>query len=233
MTTALGIGDGPHQTPMPEGARRRARLAGILLIASPVLWFLGVGPLRSQTGGFYDHYEDDPMRALNEIAGNGGAWIAQSLLFFAGTLAAVAGLVILASLLRGTAGEALARAGAVGAVAVAALNACVFVVRLMAPTDGVGSEDEIPSLLIPAHTGWLNFVTVVLTVLTLLVFAAAVFRVGARVVGALVGGLAALVLVALVGQGSLPPVIVYPIALVLGVGVLAAAPFRAPAEDRR
>lgn len=231
MSTSLEPGRGAGDTSTSDG-RRRARLAGVLLIASPVLWFLGVGPVRSQVGGFYDYYEDDPVRALNEIAGSGAAWLAQTLLFFAGTLAAVAGLVILASLLRGTAAEALGRAGAVGAFGVAVLNACVFVLRLMAPTGGVRTEDEIPSLLIPAHTGWLNFVTVVLTVITLLVFAVAVLRVGARVVGILVGGLAVLVLIALVGQGSLPPVIVYPIAAVLGVGLLVAAPFRTRSEAR-
>jgi hypothetical protein len=221
--TARATEAGPTRgTAAGKDERRGARIAGAALVASPVLWFGGVLPFRSSAiFGFYEHYETDPIRALNALTGQQAAWITQTVLFFAGTAVAVVGLALLARLLWRTRAAALARAGVLGVVAMAALYGWGFVLRLTAPTDGVRTEDEIPALLIPAHTGWLNTVTVGLTALTLIVYGAALFRTRrARLAGALVVALSALVLVALLGRGSLPPALVFPIAAILGVRLL-------------
>ncbi len=65
-------------------------------------------------------------------------------------------------------------------------------------------------------------------------YGAALFRSGrARLAGALVAALSVLVLVALLGRGSLPPILVFPIAAVLGVGLLFWAPRAAVQGDSR
>lgn len=226
--------------PTPESAdwkdeRRRARAAGAALVASPILWFGGVLPFRSSPiFGFYEHYETDLVRALDALAGQQGAWLAQTALFFTGTAAAVLGLALLARLLWRTRAAALARAGLLGLVAMAVLFAWSFFLRFTAPTVGVQSEEEVPALLISAHTGWLNMVTVGLTALTLAMYGAALFRSGrARFAGALVVALSALVLVAVLDRGSLPPVLVFPITAVLGGRLLFWAPGAAAKGDGR
>ncbi len=216
--------DAARETTAGEDDRRPARIAALALIASPILWFVGALVSRAfapQFDGFYEHYEDDPVRALNALAGQHVPWTVQSLLFFAGTLAAVVGLVVLARLLRDTRAAALARAGVIGSVAVAGLSAFVILLRLTAPLDGVRDAAEVPTLLIAAHTGWLNIVFGGLTGLTVAVYGAALFWSGrAKLTGAVVAGLSALVVVAVLGRGSLPPVLVYPIAAVIGVRLL-------------
>jgi hypothetical protein len=225
--TAGATGAGPAREAADwKDERRSARIAGAALVASPVLWFGGVLPFRSSAiFGFYEYYETDPVRALDALAGQQVAWLTQTALFFAGTAVALVGLVLLGRLLWRTRAAALARAGLLGVVATAALFAWSMVLRFMAPTDGVRTEEQVPALLIPAHTGWLNIVTVGLAALTLAVYGAALLRSGrARLAGALVVALSALVVVALLGRGSLPPVLVFPIAAVLGVRLLFWAP---------
>ncbi|MDP9374006.1 MAG: hypothetical protein M3Q65_16425 [Chloroflexota bacterium] len=203
-------------------ARWRARIAGLALIASPILWFVGALISRKfapQLNGFYG--DGDPVSKLNALVGQQVPWALQSVLFFAGTLAALAGLVILAGLLRRTRAGGLARTGGIGIVAVAVVSAFVFLLRLTAPLGGVRDTAEVPALLIAAHSGWLNMVTSGLTALTVAVYGAALFWSGrARLTGALVVALSGLVLIALLGRGSLPPVLIYPVAAIIGVRLL-------------
>lgn len=204
-----------------EHGRRRRRSAGLLLVAAPVLWLLGAVAFRSRVKGFYEQYDADPVRAVDSLAGQQAAWVGQSLLFFAGTALAVVGLVLLAQLLKGGRGSMLAAAGVVVAAAVLVLNLVGLVLRLAAPTDGVRTQAEVPALLIPLHTGWLNLLTVALTLVMIGLFAAAMVRRGdARWTGTVVVVLSALVLVGLLRRGSLPPVAAYPLAGVLGLRLL-------------
>lgn len=219
-----------------QDERSRARIAGLALIASPILWFVGAlvsQVFAPQLGGFYGR--GDPVSKLNALAGQQVPWTVQSLLFFAGTLAAVVGLGLLGSLLRHTRAAALTRAGLIGIVAVVALNAFIILLRLTAPLGGVRDAAEVPPLLIEAHSGWLNIVGAGLTGLTIAVYGAAMLWSGrARLTGALVVALSVLVLVALVARGSLPPVIIYPVASVLGVRLLfwGAAPAASDGQAR-
>lgn len=202
--------------------RRRAKIAGLLLIASPVLWIVGAlvsQVLVPQLSGFYGRGE--PVSKINALAGQQVPWAVQSLLFFAGALAAVVGLALLAGLLRHTRAAALARAGMVGLVAVVGTHVFILFLRLAAPMGGVRDAAEVPALLIEAHSGWLNVVLGSLTALTVAAYAAALVWSGrARLTGALGAALSLLVLFALVARGSLPPVLIYPIAAVLGVRLL-------------
>lgn len=204
-----------------EHGRRRRRSAGLLLVAAPVMWLLGAAAFMSRVKGFYEQYDSDPVRAVNSLAGQQAAWVAQSLLFFTGTALAVVGLVLLAQLLKRGRGSTLAAAGVVVAAAVLVLNLVALVLRLAAPTDGVRTQADVPALLIPLHTGWLNLLTVALTLVMIALFAAALARRGdARWIGAVVVVLSALVLVGLLRRGSLPPVAVYPLAGLLGLRLL-------------
>lgn len=209
------------ETTSETGERRRARIAGLALIASPILWFVGAAAFRSQVGGFYDNYDADPLMAMRVVDGQQAAWIVQTLIFFAGTAAALVGLAILARQLWHTRAGGLARAGVLGSVAVAGLFIWMTVMRLTAPMDGVRTAADVPTLMIAAHHGWLGVLTSALTMVTVGIFGAALFWTGrARVTGAVVAVLCGLVLVVLLTSGTLPPVVIYPIAAILGVRLL-------------
>lgn len=202
--------------------RRRARIAGLALIASPILWFVGAtvsNGIAPQLRGFYG--KGDPVTKVNALVGQQVPWTVQSLLFFAGTLAAVVGLGLLARLLWHTRAASMAQAGLVGLVAVLGLNAFALLLRLTAPMSGVSTSAEVPAFLIVVHSGWLNVVTGGLTALTVAAYGAALVLSGrGKLTGAVVAVLSGLVLIALLTRGSLPPVLVYPIAAILGVRLL-------------
>jgi hypothetical protein len=195
------------------------KIAGLLLISSPVLWFVGAVAFMPQVGDFYS--PGDSITKLGALTGQQAAWTIQSILFFAGTLAAVIGLGLLVGLLKHTRSAVLARAGMGGIITVAAVYAFILLLRLTAPTDGIRDTIEVPSLLMSAHFGWLGIVATGLTLLTVALYGLALFWSGvAKVTGVLVAALSGLVLVALLAGGPLPPVIVYPIAAILGVRLL-------------
>lgn len=208
--------------------RKRARLAALALIASPVLWLVGALAFFTTLGAFYS--PGDPMTKVNGIAGQRVAWTVQSLIFFAGALSASVGLILLARLLRSDA-PALARAGAIAATASATANAVFLVVRLAAPLDGVRDASEIPALLMDIHgfgtnAPWLAAMTTPVLVAAVGLLAIASYTSGkARLTGALVALLCGAVFAAMLSAavrsgGQLPPVTVYPIAAVLGVRLL-------------
>jgi hypothetical protein len=198
---------------------RRSKIAGLLLIASPVLWLVGAVVFMPQIGEFYN--EGDSLTKLAALTGQQVAWTLQSLLFFAGTLAAMIGLVVLSGILGRTHAASLARSGMVGIVAVAAVYTFILVLRLTAPTDGVLEAVEGSSLLLAAHFSWLGIIGMGLTLITVTVYGVALFLTGrAKMTGGLVAVLSTLAFVAILIGGPLPPVIVYPIAAVLGVRLL-------------
>jgi hypothetical protein len=206
----------------PAAERKRARVAAIALIASPILWFAGALAFFNTLGAFYS--ADDPVAKLNGIAGQRAAWTVQSLLFFAGALAASLGLILVARLLRSDA-PAFARIGTVAAVAAAIVNAGYTLVRLVAPLEGVRSASEVPPILLDMHgygtTPWLGVVGIGLTAGTVGLLAIALVTSGkARLTGALVALLSGALLVAILSGQTPPPVAVYPIAAVLGVRLL-------------
>lgn len=203
--------------------RTRARLAAVALIASPILWFVGALAFFTTLGAFYS--AADPVSKVNGIAGQRVAWTVQSLIFFAGALSASVGLILLARLLRSDA-PALARAGAIAAAASATANAVFLVVRLAAPLDGVRDTGAIPPLLMDVHgfgtnAPWLSPVVILVTVAAVLLLAVGLYTSGkARLTGVLVALLCGAVVAAILSGGPLPPVVVYPIAAVLGVRLL-------------
>ena len=212
------------ETAAANDERRRARIAGLALIASPILWWVGAVPFLPRLGGFYgtENY-GDPVARLNSIAGEQAAWIVQSLLFFAGTVGAVVGLALLTSLLRQTRAATLARAGVVGLVAVMGLSAFSMLVRLTAPMHGVSDLAEVPVFLMAVHSpGWIGLVGTCLTIATVATYAVALFWSGrAKVTGALVAALSGLLLAAvLTAERPPPPVVVYPIAALVGARLL-------------
>lgn len=201
--------------------RRDARVAGLALVASPVVWFVGallslvVAP---SLGVFYT--STDPVTQVNAIAGQRVIWTVQSLMFFAGTLGAVFGLAFVVRRLGRTRAATLARRAVFGLVAVVVLNGVAMVLRLAAHA-GVQDATEVPTLLIAAHFGWLSLVTSVVTAVTVAAVGLALLWSGlAKLTGALVAALSVLVLVALLGGGPLPPVVIYPIAALLGARLL-------------
>lgn len=202
--------------------RKRARVAGVALIVSPILWFVGALAFFSTLGTFYS--ADDPVAKLNGIAGQRGAWTVQSLVFFAGALSASFGLILAARLLRSDA-PALARVATIAAVAAAMLNVGYLFVRLFAPLDGVRDASEIPPILLDMHgygaTPWLGVVGIGLTGGAVGLLAIALVTSGkARLTGALLALLSGALLAALLSGQTPPPVVVYPIAAVLGVRLL-------------
>lgn len=211
------------QTAAGMDERRRARIAGLALVASPILWLVGAAVsnvVAPQLGGFYGR--GDPVTKVNALVGQQVPWTVQSLLFFGGTLAAVVGLALLAQLLWHTRAAALARAGLIGLVAVLGLNAFALLLRLTAPMQGVRDMAEVPPLLMAVHSpGWLGVFTTVLTVATVALLAAALFWSGrAKLTGGGVAALSGLLLVVILAGGPPPPVLVYPIAALLGVRLL-------------
>ena len=195
------------------------KIAGLLLIISPVLWIVGAVAFMPQVGDFYS--PGDSLTKLGALTGQQAAWTGQSLVFFAGTLAAVIGLGLLVGILKPTRAAVLVRVGAGGSITVAAVYAFILLLRLTAPTDGIGDAIEVPSLLMSAHFGWLGIVATGLMLLTVAFYGSALYWSGvAKVTGVLVAALSGLVLVVLLAGGPLPPVIVYPIAAILGVRLL-------------
>lgn len=203
--------------------RTRARLAALALIFSPILWFVGALAFFTTLGTFYS--APDPVTKLNGIAGQRVAWTIQSLIFFAGAFSASIGLILLARLLR-PAAPALARIGAIAATASATANAVFLVVRLAAPLDGVRDASAVPPLLMDVHgfgtnAPWLSAVVTLVTVAAVLLLAVGLYTSNkARLTGALVALLCGAVVAAILTGGPLPPVVVYPIAAVLGVRLL-------------
>jgi hypothetical protein len=203
--------------------RRRARVAAIALIASPILWLVGALAFFTTLGAFYS--AADPVAKLNGIAGQRVAWTVQSLIFFAGALSASVGLILLARLLRRDA-PALARIGAVAAAASAIANGAFLVIRLAAPLDGVRDASEIPPLLMDMHrfgtnAPWLGALVLLFKVAAVGVLAVALYAGGkAKLTGALVALLSVALLAAIFSGAPLPPVVVYPIAAILGVRLL-------------
>lgn len=200
-----------------------ARIAAFALIASPAFWFVGAVAFFTTLGAFYT--ADDPVAKLNGIAGQRVAWTVQSILFSLGGLSAAAGLIVAAGLLRSDA-PALARAGMVAASGSAIATVAILAIRLAAPLDGVRDASEVPPLLLAVHSfsaapSVLGNGYVLLTVAAVALVAMAMYTSGrAKVTGALVALACALVAVALLTRGGLPPVVVYPIAAVLGVRLL-------------
>lgn len=213
----------PDASAGPTAERKRARVAGVALIVSPILWFVGALAFFTTLGTFYS--APDPVDKLNGIAGQRVAWTVQSLIFFAGALSASVGLILLARLLRSDA-PALARIGMIAAAAAALVNAVFMIVRLAAPLDGVRDASEIPPLLLDIHrfgtnAPWLGAMVILVTVAAVGLLAIALYTSGrARLTGALVTLLCGAVLAAILSGGPLPPVVVYPICAVLGVRLL-------------
>ncbi|HEY8825224.1 MAG TPA: hypothetical protein VIP07_10090 [Candidatus Limnocylindria bacterium] len=207
----------------PTAERKRARVAAVALIASPILWFVGAVAFYSTLGAFYN--ADDPVAKLNGIAGQRLAWTLQSLLFFAGAIAASVGLVILARLLRSDA-PALARIGTIAASLSAIAAAAVLGIRFAAPLDGVRDASEVPPLLIAVHSfgaspSWLGTANILVAVAAVGLLAIALYTSGrARLTGALVTLGCVAVALTILARGGIPPVIVYPIAAILGVRLL-------------
>lgn len=194
------------------------KAAGILMIASPFLWFAGAVAFIGQVGRFYD--PGDPITRLAGLEGQRGAWAAQSLLFFAGTQVLVIGLLLLAARLRRTRARSLAAAGAIASAAVALSSAFTLVVRLAAP-EGVRSAADVPEILMSLHFGPLGVAITGLTLVTVAVFGVALVQSRlAKVSGAVLAAMCVLVLFATLTGGPLPPVVVYPIAALMGARVL-------------
>lgn len=134
-----------------------------------------------------------PFTKLGALTGHQTAWILQSLVLLAGTLAAGIGLAPLSGILQSTRAAGLARAGLVGSIAVAAVNAFIMLFRMTAPMDGISGAADLPSLMLVAHFGWLATVNVGLTLLTVPLYGAALFWTErAKVTGALVAALSLL-----------------------------------------
>jgi hypothetical protein len=207
----------------PAAERKRARVAAIALIASPIFWRVGALAFFTTLGAFYS--ESDPVAKLNGIAGQRGAWTVQSLLFFAGALSASVGLVILARLLRSDA-PTLARIGAVAASLSAIASAAVVVIRLAAPLDRVRDASEVPPLLMAVHSfsaspSWFGTASILVTVAAVGLLAIALYTSGrAKLTGALTTLGCVALAVMILARGGIPPVVVYPIAAVLGVRLL-------------
>jgi hypothetical protein len=203
--------------------RKRASVAAIALIASPILWLVGALVFFTTLGAFYS--AADLVAKLNGIAGQKVAWTIQSVIFFAGALSAAVGLMLLARLLRRDA-PALASIGAVAAAASVTANGAFLIIRLAAPLDGVRDASEIPPLLMDIHrfgtnAPWLGALVLLFTVAAVGVLAVALYASGkARLTGALVALLSLALLAAIFSSVPLPPVVVYPIAAILGVRLL-------------
>lgn len=203
--------------------RRRARVAAIALIASPILWLVGALAFFTTLGAFYS--AADPVAKLNGIAGQRVAWTVQSLIFFTGALTASVGLILLARLLRSDA-PMLARTGMIAAAASAIANGAFLIIRLAAPLDGVRDASEIPPLLMDIHrfgtnAPWLGALVLLFKVAAVGVLAVALYTTGkAKLTGALVALLSGALLAAIFSGAPLPPVVVYPIAALLGVRLL-------------
>lgn len=210
------------ETAAGKDERPRARIAGLALIASPIVWWLTAVVLFPTLGGFYAR-GDDPLTKLNALASQQAAWTVQSLVFFGGTLAAVVGLGLLASLLWHTRAAALARAGAIGSLAIAGVSVFTVLLRVTTSVDAVRTEADVPTLMMAAHFGWFQIASACLVAATVAIHAAALFWSGrAKVTGALVAALSGLALVALLARTGGPPapLIVYPLAALLGVRLL-------------
>ncbi|HUG07032.1 MAG TPA: hypothetical protein VMQ78_10845 [Candidatus Limnocylindria bacterium] len=218
--TTPNIGEAPADQ---AAERKRARLAALALIASPALWFVGALAFFTTLGAFYT--TDDPVAKLNGIAGQRVAWTVQSVLFALGGLTAAAGLIIVARLLRSDV-PALARAGMVAASSSAIATVAILAIRLAAPLDGVRDVSEVPPLLLAVHSSigapsLLGNGVVLVTVAAVALVAIALYTSRrAKVTGALVALACSVVALAIIARGGLPPVVVYPIAAVLGVRLL-------------
>ena len=203
--------------------QKRARLAALALIASPILWFVGALAFFTTLGAFYS--AADPVSKLNGIAGQRLAWTVQSLIFFAGALSASVGLVILARLLRSNA-PTLALIGTIAASLSAIASAASLGIRLAAPLDGVRDASEVPPLLMAVHSfsaspSWFAMASILVTVAGVGLLAIALYTSGrAKLTGAVTTLACVALALIILARGGIPPVVVYPIAAILGVRLL-------------
>lgn len=200
-----------------------ARVAAFALVASPALWFVGAVAFFTTLGPFYS--ADDPVAKLNGIAGQRVAWTIQSILFALGGLSAPGGLIVVARLLRHDV-PALSRAAVIAASCSAIAALAILVIRLAAPLNGVRDPSDVPPLLIAVHSfssapSLLGNALVLVTVVAVALVGMALYASGrAKVTGALVALACAVVALAIIGRGGLPPVVIYPIVALLGVRLL-------------
>jgi len=95
-----------------------------------------------------------------------------------------------------------------------------------APLDGVRDASEVPPLLIAVHSfgaspSWLGTANILVAVAAVGLLAIALYTSGrARLTGALVTLGCVAVALTILARGGIPPVIVYPIAAILGVRLL-------------
>lgn len=203
--------------------QKRARLAALALIASPILWFVGALAFFTTLGAFYS--AADPVSKLNGIAGQRLAWTVQSLIFFAGALSASVGLVILARLLRSNT-PTLALIGTIAASLSAIASAASLGIRLAAPLDGVRDASEVPPLLMAVHSfsaspSWFAMASILVTVAGVGLLAIALYTSGrAKLTGAVTTLACVALALIILARGGIPPVVVYPIAAILGVRLL-------------
>lgn len=202
------------------GERRRARVAGVALIGGTALWFAGALAFYSRLVSFYSR-NGDPVERLATVAREHTAWLLQSAIFLIGSLAAVAGFVILTGLLSGTRGRVLALAGAAGALSYGALSVLAAIQRFAAPTSGVRVAADVPALLIAAHYGWLAVLTTGLLMVTAILYGAALAHSGrARVAGVIIAVFGALLFLSILAGGSTRPVTLYPVLALIGLRLL-------------
>lgn len=196
----------------------RARLAGALLVVSPILIVIaGIVLPISRTVWL------DPsiQGQLATIAARRMEFLLSHLVFFAGLGSTTAALVILARRFREVTPRRLAIAGAVINLGVLLAFVVVAYYRVNLPSAALVASGEVPPLFVAAMEGWMNAVFEGLIPLSFLVFGVALGLYGSlKRLGTFAAVVSGLLLVLLLVLGDLAPPVYYVATLPIGVQLL-------------
>lgn len=187
----------------------------VLLIVSGVCWLVGAIAFSPWLSGVYATADPDTRATL--IAAHPMAWVAQNLFFFAGVLAAAAGLIGLVSGIGGRA-KRLANAGR-GMLALAVTAWTILFFGMVAAPLGL----ELATIIV-TRTFWMLAALTTLATFVLVGLALIASR-EAVLAGTWMAAASALLFCAAIAMRSdLPPLLFFQVLLVAGLALIARKP---------
>lgn len=197
-------------------SKRRARLAGALLIVGTIIFWIGSAMPNSVV-----YMTPGLLEKIELIASHRTSWVLQHIFFLAGVTATAIGLVILATILRETNTRRLATGGLIGILLATVVWTVAPYFRLSVPAEEIPRTSDVPPLSLAAFSGWMFVAFTVLTLGALIVHGAALFQSGLlkrlRGVAAI---LSSLMLLAVIILGDWWPEIQYFVTSLIGIGLL-------------
>ena len=216
----------------PHMSQRRARLAGALLIAGAIVFWSG-----SFMPSSVVYMTPGLLEKIELIASHRTSWMLQHTLFLGGVIVTAMGLVVLATILRGTNARQFATDGLIAIVLATAVWAIATYFRVTVPAEEIVRTSDVPPLFLAALGGWMFVAFTVLTLGAFTVIGVALSQSGLLKrlgrIAAIVSGLMLLASIVLtfvwavasdfrlsVPAGGWAPEVQYLVTSLIGIGLL-------------